>query len=511
MAAGALAACDDPAGPGASLVTLSADTVAVGVGESRPLAATRDGSPAEVTWSSERPEVATVDPATGVVRGVALGEGVIVATPRSGDPARATVRVVTLAAAQLVAGTRHVCVLTGGGEALCWGNGQYGATGRPFASAEACVENAVPGPGSACSVVPRPVGDGTLRFRSLFTGDESTCGIATDGRTLCWGRTGGVVTAGGDDLCPGNTPCRLAPTPMAAPQRWKQIALSRGELFGVCGVTESGEAFCWGTDTQGRLGSGTLTDPGFRSPTQHPTPRPVAGGLRFQQISLGARHACGIVEGGAAYCWGSNGARQLGSAAPMETCWGISGGRTVVTVEFPCSATPVAVQGGLVFRQISVLMNMTCGLTTGGELFCWGDFGTGPGVTPPPSPEQPRRVFPDVRFSSFEMATPLLSNHPTVCGAATDGQGYCWSGDNRYGQQGNGTSSQTPTYPPIATRVLGGGYTRIATTEANACGITTEGGVNCWGSNQYGTLGRPEGSGRFGPNATPLPVRPAAR
>lgn len=37
------------------------------------------------------------------------------------------------------------------------------------------------------------------------------------------------------------------------------------------------------------------------------------------------------------------------------------------------TTTPVAVSGGLVFQDISAGGAVTCGYTTAGEAYCWGD------------------------------------------------------------------------------------------------------------------------------------------
>ena len=66
-----------------------------------------------------------------------------------------------------------------------------------------------------------------------------------------------------------------------------------------CGVTfPDNKAYCWGENTDGRLGDGTLTN---RS-----KPAAVAGGLLFRQITAGYRHTCGVATDNRAYCWGLN-------------------------------------------------------------------------------------------------------------------------------------------------------------------------------------------------------------
>ena len=91
-----------------------------------------------------------------------------------------------------------------------------------------------------------------------------------------------------------------------------QVLVSGGLLFTdlslgddhSCGITASGQAFCWGDNQFGQLGDGS--DVGTSSPVA------VSGGLLFTSVSAGGRHSCGMTAGGLAYCWGANEHGQIG-------------------------------------------------------------------------------------------------------------------------------------------------------------------------------------------------------
>jgi alpha-tubulin suppressor-like RCC1 family protein len=72
----------------------------------------------------------------------------------------------------------------------------------------------------------------------------------------------------------------------------------------VCGVTITGDAYCWGGGGNGRLGSGGTAD--------SPVPVAVTGGLKFLAVAAGDAHTCGVTPLGAMYCWGRNNKGQLG-------------------------------------------------------------------------------------------------------------------------------------------------------------------------------------------------------
>jgi alpha-tubulin suppressor-like RCC1 family protein len=79
-----------------------------------------------------------------------------------------------------------------------------------------------------------------------------------------------------------------------------------------------GIAYCWGGNSAGQLGNGTMTN--------STTPIVVAGGLVFAVVSAGDSHTCGVtimsnppnpptpIASGGVYCWGDNTYGQLGNS-----------------------------------------------------------------------------------------------------------------------------------------------------------------------------------------------------
>jgi alpha-tubulin suppressor-like RCC1 family protein len=83
--------------------------------------------------------------------------------------------------------------------------------------------------------------------------------------------------------------------------------------------------------------------------------------MRFTAIAAGWYHTCALAESGEAYCWGSNEFGQLGD-----------GTRT-------SRAEPTVVDsGGLTFSTITTKATRTCGVTTSGDVYCWGESSTVP-------------------------------------------------------------------------------------------------------------------------------------
>jgi alpha-tubulin suppressor-like RCC1 family protein len=361
------------------------------------------------------------------------------------------VPVANLVFASVSAGFQHTCGVTTTGGAYCWGSNSGWALGD--------------GTSGDGSTTPVPVAGG-LTFAAVSAGFQHTCGVTTSGAAYCWG-------VGSDDSL-GNT--SLTPVPVAGGLTFASVSAG---FVHDCGVTTGGAAYCWGEGYYGELGNGTTT--GYSS-----TPVPVAGGLAFQAVSAGYSHSCGVTTAGVAYCWGQNTLGELGfgtSAGPEECVNGDT---------LACSTTPVSVAGGLTFAAVSAGEFGTCGVTTGGAGYCWGDnrFGlldTDPATGPEQCPLAfdwdydvgpiacslvPVRVADGLTFASVSASQQDLG----ACALTSSGDAYCW---------GELVDSRTT---PVA---IPGGLS-FATTSIgvfHTCGVTTTGVAYCWGQNTEGELG----------------------
>jgi len=256
-----------------------------------------------------------------------------------------------------------------------------------------------------------------------------------------------VAACGGDDF-----------TGPEAPAGAIQFAAVTAGYFHSCGLSTAGRAYCWGSNTWGTLGDGSITSAN--------RPVPVAGGLRFTAIEAGAGHTCAVTDSGLVFCWGLNDEGQAGAD------W-----------RDPRIEEPTRLPGSQFWVMVSAGHDHSCGLTSSGEAWCWGDNITGhigSGGTFNKSYE-PVRVASDVSFST------VLAGYYQSCALATSGQMYCW-GNNSEGEIGDGTNENRFTPVPVSGdltfRALGGG-------DAFMCGITTKGSTWCWGSNRSGELGDP--------------------
>jgi alpha-tubulin suppressor-like RCC1 family protein len=213
--------------------------------------------------------------------------------------------------------------------------------------------------------------------------------------------------------------------------------------------------------------------------------------VSFASVVTGGAHSCALTASGAAYCWGRGESGQLGVPSPTTGCPLDSG-------SFPCSLTPQAVRGGVVFGRLTGGGAHSCGLTSDGSAYCWGSNTSGQlGDNSTTARDLPVPVAGALRFTSIDAGT----EH--TCGLTAENAAYCW-GRNDRGQLGDGTTSLRT----VPTRVSGNVSFEFITAGGfrfgHTCALTGSGQAYCWGDNERGQLGI--GSVDIGPHPLPATV-----
>ena len=285
------------------------------------------------------------------------------------------------------AGSTHTCALRGS-DIFCWGQGTTGQLGN----------------GSANSPTPLQVTSGAT-FTSVSAGGSTSCGLVSGGAARCWGRgNDGQLGNGGNS----NT---VAPVSVNATADGLALsAISVGNTH-TCVLDVARSVFCFGSNGSGQLGTGNTT--GLWAPTTK-----VAGGHSFDLVSAGTDFTCALATDGAAWCWGSGSAGQLGHGASTS------------------SQHPVVVAGGHTFTAIATGSGGACAVASGaeaGQLWCWGAV-TGTNT--------PQRIGTGDDWSDVAVGP----NHQ--CARDEDGGVVCW-GSNGSGQIGDTTT--TARTAPVAT------------------------------------------------------------
>src|SRR6476646_257167 len=140
----------------------------------------------------------------------------------------------------------------------------------------------------------------------------------------------------------GAFPSRPVPGKPIGDQTMSALTNSASHSCGIGG----GTVFCWGSDGAGQLGDNSRTD---RS-----TPAPIASTLSFTAVSAGVDHTCKLATSGDIYCWGRSDSGRLGDGT------GFTG------------LGPVKVGGGLTFTAVSAGDAHTCAIAVSGDAYCWG-------------------------------------------------------------------------------------------------------------------------------------------
>lgn len=397
---------------------------------------------------------------------------------------------------RIAAGAWHTCFLSLEGELYCWGLNSSGQLGDDSSGATAV---------ATLIRTPEP-------FVQIAAGHEHTCGLTAGGSVYCWGSNRLGQCAVGSESETVRTPVRIH-----AEAQFRSIVAAANH---TCGVTLTGDVFCWGDNSRGQVSQSADR----RQHSPH-----FAGVDDAIQVVAGARHTCALRGDGSVECWGDGRRGQLGSShkefeshswpepvvdrdgARLENvvqlsagfdftcaaradgglwCWGAGTHRAVDP--FRSSDTPSATHAGS--EQVMYVWGGTgqhhCFRTYSNNVVCMGrgaegELGDGLGEEQGEEPDQHFVGQPDIR-GVIQIATGTLH----TCAIDHLEQVYCW-GTNDMMQLGIDQGPGVYAYPEAVRglpRDLGPGDA-LALGSRATCATRTDGQIYCWGSNRYGALG----------------------
>jgi len=373
---------------------------------------------------------------------------------------------------EVSSGWMHTCARTDNGEVYCWGNNATGNLGDGTAATVRPIAGRVDG-----------IGNGPVR--QISAGADHTCAISAERDVWCWGgnlagQLGGIpADLGLIRRTPGKvTYFRMEET---AP---KFVSVSAGNSH-TCALDTNGQIWCWGSNTDGQLGSGSIFTGAQDADrvdqrSMGPATKVIAGG----------GHTCGLGSGGAMWCWGDNADEQLGDGTNVDRRVPV---RVSLTNGFP--------DGGVVTLSLGGMH--TCASTANGAAYCWGSntFGRigSPSNTSTVTAQGPNSSVP-VRVTMYDGGvlngvTGISAGLDHTCAwKATGGVGFCW-GRNVYGHLGDGvvsTNQPRPRHPIMSVTLLMERTGAIETVSAgynHTCSLNAGGRVHCWGHNGLGQGG----------------------
>ena len=299
----------------------------------------------------------------------------------------------------VAAGASHTCVLLSDGSlsdgsVRCWGGNANGQLGDDTTTSRATPPGA-------------PVMSGV---KAIAAGRAHTCVLLNTGGVFCWGANESGQLGDGTTL-----------------ERWRPMPFDIG-LSGVkaiaaggahtCALMNSGGVRCWGANTHGQLGDGTMVD---RS-----APPTSDVGAGFAAVSAGDLHTCGLTTAGGVRCWGHNADSELGT------------GNSDPVIAPPTTDVLTGVQ------QVVASNLFTCALLTTGGVRCWG-FNSHGEIGDDTELQVDRRSPAAVDVLGGVASLAAGSTH--VCARMTGGGFRCWGG-NDAGQLGDGMSPIFAIAPP---------------------------------------------------------------
>lgn len=194
---------------------------------------------------------------------------------------------------EIALGQAHSCMSTLTGDLFCWGSNAFGQL-----AVDPVMTPTAPNP---LSLPVPPIG-------ALVVGAEHTCATAgTD--VLCWGRN----TLG--QLGNGTNTDTFTPTTAVFPPDAGGLAHLVAAADQTCAVMVSGAVLCWGGNQNGELllAPDELGEDGFAL-----SPRLIELGFNVSQLSTGVTHSCALSTAGQVLCWGDNSQGQIGDGTVTD-------------------------------------------------------------------------------------------------------------------------------------------------------------------------------------------------
>lgn len=409
------------------------------------------------------------------------------------------------------AGTSHSCAVADG-LAFCWGLGTNGRLGNASTSGNYTSPVAV---STATGLADRTV-------TSVSAGNTHTCAVV-DGTAYCWGSTTNGRLGNGATSGDVSQPVTVTATLLTA---GSVTAISAGSTH-TCAISD-GTAYCWGYNNYGQLGDNTVTQ---RTTPVAVSTAGVLDGRSVTSISAGASVSC-VVGDSLGSCWGLGTSGQLGNSASST------------------SRVPVdAAVNGLTCPAGAVLVGSDCSLVQGSSFSYRLGYSIGswtapasPWVTATTKTRAAVEPSADAKTSrsltlgwdavselgdsyagyTLQRSTSSSGSSPVTVyagplrsaldrgglaartdnlvvdriSAGTDhtcavleGAVYCW-GNNDNGELGDGTTTARTSPTAVTTTGVLSGLTasRVASGDNHTC-VIADGGVYCWGQNEYGELG----------------------
>jgi alpha-tubulin suppressor-like RCC1 family protein len=381
----------------------------------------------------------------------------------------------------LAAGYTHVCALLDTGNVACWGDNYNAQLGRGTLGGSSFAPPTTPS--QLVQYYTGALLDDVIAIDAHPRG-QFTCAIRSSGEVVCWGNNGELQ-------CGGNAPVGHAQRATPVPSITSAMSIAVGREH-ACALLTDGEVRCWGANSGGQLGSGSMTP--VRSGTPLPMVEDEGGSTRTIADAIGVTATdnitCVLHAGGTRVsCAG-----RQGSGAGWA---GQLGRGSLASGTYPIADDAILPAGTVIEQLVSgsgSYDGFICARPMRGSPLCWGinggaQMGTGGTSVLTPRPLDPL-LLAETRdiWLGFEGTCVSYIN-------ASFGPRIACMGTSSNGELGIGATTATSTLVDMVTTSADGasGYLtdveQLAMSSGFACALLRSGGVTCWGNPNNSVFG----------------------
>ena len=332
---------------------------------------------------------------------------------------------------QISTGTSYNCALNSTGEVFCWGYGDSGRLGNDGTSNENHPQEVIDGDGSTTALT---------GITQIEAGSAHACALNSSGNVLCWGKAEYGRLGNDDSTNNKDHPVTVIDGDGSSTALTGIVQISSGADHN-CALNSSGEVYCWGNNSYGKLGQ---NNSGSTTSKDHPVKVKSVDGTSYltniTQVVAGGEQTCALNSSGEVLCWGSIRNGRLGNG---ETATLLKDLESLPVYALSETAGSTARLSGVI--QISSWSGHTCALKQDSTVVCWGQ-GTSGKLGNDTTSDSNRPTFVVAKNgepnSKLTGVIEIMAGGAFTCALKSDGRIVCW-GNGFYGKLGNnGTSNK---------------------------------------------------------------------